>query len=118
METASTITQSLNYSIQIFLPFSGFDQLADLALDQVAFQGADVADVQLAVQVIGFVLKGTGEQVVGGLLKQLSRCILSTNGSHLGAAHIFAEVWDAETTFALRVAAFLVDDFRIDQHKL
>ena len=41
-----------------FLPFSRFHQLADLALHQVSFEAADVVDVKLAIQVIGFVKEG------------------------------------------------------------
>jgi hypothetical protein len=43
-----------------FLPFSGFLEFADFAFHQVAFQGAYVADVELAVQVIGLVEEGAG----------------------------------------------------------
>ena len=43
------------------LPLSGFHQLFNLAFHEVTLQRTDVADVQLAVQVVGFVEKGTGQ---------------------------------------------------------
>jgi hypothetical protein len=41
--------QSLTDSITRPLPLSGLNHLADLALYQIAFQGADVTDVKLAM---------------------------------------------------------------------
>ena len=67
------------------LPFSRFDQFANFALDQVAFERADVADVELAVEVIGLVLKGAGQQIVAGLLENLPGQILGADGHNLGA---------------------------------
>jgi hypothetical protein len=58
--TIAQITQFPNYSITKSLPFSGFLEFADFAFHQVAFQGAYVADVELAVQVIGLVEEGAG----------------------------------------------------------
>ena len=52
--------QSLNDSIA-HLPLSRLHQLADLALDQVALQRADVADVELAMQMLGFMKEGSGK---------------------------------------------------------
>src|SRR5204862_786341 len=42
-------------------PFPSFHQLFDFAFDQVTLERADVADVQLAIQVVGFVEEGTGK---------------------------------------------------------
>ena len=55
---ALSISQSQIKTMTQFLPFSRFHQLADLALHQVAFEAADVVDVKLAIQVIGFVKEG------------------------------------------------------------
>ncbi len=54
------------------LPFAGFDQLANLSLDQITLESADVADVELAVEMIGFMQKSPGQQFVAGLLKNLT----------------------------------------------
>src|SRR5580658_5769009 len=97
------------------LPFSRFDQLANFALDQVALERADVADVELAVEVIGFMLEGAGQQIVADFLEDLSSQILGADGNHLGARHVFTEIRDTETAFALGVAALLVNDFGIDE---
>src|SRR5580658_1023312 len=99
------------------LPFSRFDQLANFALDQVALERADVADVELAVEVVGFVLEGAGQQVVANLLEDLPRQILGSDRDHLGARHILTEIGDAETAFTLGVAAFLVNDFGINENQ-
>ena len=56
-----------------FLPFSGFHHLADLALDQVSFERADVADVKLAIQMIGLMQKCSCQQVLAGFLEKLVR---------------------------------------------
>jgi len=74
-----------------------------------------VADVELAVEVIGFVLKSTGQQIIAGLFEDLPGQILGADGDHFGAIYVFAELWDAEAAFALRVAAFLVDNFGINE---
>ena len=49
-------------SIMAALPFALLHQLADLALHQVALQRADVADVELAVEVVGFVQQRARQQ--------------------------------------------------------
>src|SRR5664280_1051033 len=42
-------------SIMGALPFALLHQLADLALHHVTLQGADVADIELTVEMVGFV---------------------------------------------------------------
>src|ERR1700722_4198900 len=100
------MSQSLNR-----LPFSGFHHLADLAFHQVAFQRADSADVELAVQVIGLVLEGASEKFFAGFLKNFSMHILSADGDLESALHVLAKIGDAQTSLALRVVAFGVNDF-------
>src|SRR5258708_2840686 len=85
----------------VVLPLSRLDEFANLALDQVAFQRADVTDVEFAVQVIGFVLKGPCQQIFAGFLEDLSRCILRAYCNYLRTAYIFAKVRNAKATFAL-----------------
>ena len=77
-------TQSPNPSISQFLPFSGFHHLADFALHQVALQGADVADVELAVQVIGLVQEGAGQQLFAGFFVDLAVDVLGADGDFVG----------------------------------
>jgi hypothetical protein len=54
-----SISKFDNYSIP--LPLSRFHQLADLALHEVSLERADVADVELAIQMVGFVQKSAGQ---------------------------------------------------------
>jgi hypothetical protein len=77
------MTQWLNRSI--LLPLSRLDQLANFALDQVTLERADVINVELAVEVIGFVLKGARQQVVTSLLENLPGHVLRPDRNFLGA---------------------------------
>jgi hypothetical protein len=118
---AAVKLQSPNHKIAqspILLPFSRFNHLADFALDQVALEGADVADIELAVEMIGFVLKGAGQQILASLFEKLPVQVLGSDGDYFGAIHILAEVGNAEASFALRVAAFLVNDLGIHEDDL
>src|SRR5580698_5458432 len=99
------------------LPFSGFDQLANLSLHQVAFQPADVTDVELAIQMIGFVEERAGQQVFAGLLVPLAMRILGTNRDLLGARYRLPKFRNAETSFRLSMLPFLMKNLRIRQHK-
>ena len=54
-----SISKFDNYSVP--LPLSRFHQLADLAPHEVSLERADVADVELAIQMIGFVEEGAGQ---------------------------------------------------------
>src|ERR1019366_10417921 len=56
-------------SITAALPFTQFNELADLALHQVAFERADVADVKLSVEVVSLVQQGARQQLLAGDLK-------------------------------------------------
>ena len=88
--TLNEIVKLPNY--KFLLPFSRFDQLANFALDQVALERSGyVADVELAVEVIGFVLEGAGQQVVADPLEDLTGQILGADGNHLRARHVFPE---------------------------
>ena len=77
-----------------------------------------MADVELAVEVIGFVQEGAGQQFFSGLLINFSVHILCTDGDLVGSGYVLAEFRDAEAAFALRVLAFGVDDFGIDENEL
>src|SRR5579871_110063 len=98
-------------------PLTSLHQLTDPALHQVAFKSAEVTDVKLAVQVIGLVEKRTGEQFLTGLFEGLAIEVLSADSDFVGPGNVLAKIRDAEAAFALRVLAFGVDDFRVDEDK-
>ena len=81
------------------LPLSRFHQLADLALHQVALQRADVADVQLAVQVIGLMQEGARQQIFAGLLEPLAVHVLRADGHLARARHRLAKFGNAQAAF-------------------
>jgi len=109
------MTQSHNHPMTQFLPFSGFYQLADLAFHQVALEGAEMADIELAIQVIGFVQESAGQQFLPCFFEDFSAEILRTYGDFVGASYIFAEIGDAEAAFTLRVLAFGMKDFGVNE---
>src|SRR5574341_2371479 len=59
------------------LPLTGASQLPDFTLDEVALERADVADEELAVQVVGLMQEGAGQQVFAGVLESLSVHVLT-----------------------------------------
>ena len=77
-----------------------------------------MADVELAVQVIGFVEEGAGKQFFSGFLVDLAVNVLGADGDFVRASDVLAEVGDAEASFALRVVALGVNDFGIDEDEL
>src|SRR4051794_40643347 len=95
------------------LPFSGFHQLLDLALHEIAFERADVTDVELAIEMIGFVKECAREQFFTGLLEELAFRVLSADGDLFRASHVLAEIRNAEAAFTLGVLAFGANDFGI-----
>lgn len=115
---------ALNYSITRFpnrsirLPLSSFHHLFDFAFHQIALQRTDMADIKLAVQVIGFVEESAGEQIFSRFFVDFAFRVLGADRHDLGPRDVLAEVGDAEAAFALRMAAFGVNDFRVDQDKL
>ena len=77
-----------------------------------------MADVELAVQMIGFMQKGAGQQFLARFSRRTCRSASWARTVTCWARHVLAEIRDAEAAFALRVLAFGVNDFRIDQHEL
>src|SRR5262249_30447574 len=100
------------------LPVSGFDQFPDFTLHQVALEGADVADVELAVEVVGFMEERAREQVFAGFFEPFSIDVLRANGDDLRPSYVFAEFRDAEAPFALGLLAFGMDDLGIREDEL
>src|SRR5256885_4053158 len=67
---------------------------------------------------IGLMQKGAGEQVFSSFFVGLAVRVLSSNCNFVRTGDVLAEIGDAEASFALSVAAFGVNDFRIDEDKL
>src|ERR1700733_6540706 len=115
---SSSVFKLLHYKITPLLnslPFSAFDQFANFAFHEIAFQGADVADVEFAVQVVGFVQESAGQEIFTRLFENFSTNILSADGDFVGTADVLAKVRNAETTLALAMPAFGMNDFGIDE---
>src|SRR5436309_8505591 len=100
------------------LPCSRLHQLANLALHQVALQGAEMADVELAVEVVGLMQKCAGEQLFASFLKPLAFEILSANRYCTRTRDRLPEFGNTEAAFILCVLALGMNDFRVDQHEL
>ena len=99
-----------------FLPLSSFHHLADLALHQITLQGADVTDVELAMQMFSFVKEGSGKQFLPRFLVPLSVYILGTNRHLARPADRLAKFRNAQSAFGLSMFALGVKNLRIRQH--
>src|ERR1019366_7121307 len=98
----------------VSFPLAGFLQLANLAPDQVALQGADVADVQLAVEVIGLMQKGARQEVVTSHLELFAFGVLGDHDDFERAHHLFAERRQAQAALFAFLRAFGLHDLRVD----
>src|SRR5207302_5567637 len=101
-----------------FSPFSRLHQLADLALHQIAFQGAEMADVKLAIEMISLVEEGAGQQVLAGFLEDIAVLILCPYRDLARARHRLAELWNAQAAFILALPPLGVKNLRINQDQL
>src|ERR1700759_3167986 len=90
-------------SIIAGLPFALLHKLADLAFHHVAFQGADVTDIESAIEVIGFMHKRTGQQFFSANLDGIALQVLRPSGNLERTRHILAELRNAEAAFARRL---------------
>src|ERR1019366_2289413 len=113
-----TVRQSHNRSISRSLPLSRLHQLADLALHQVAFQRTDVADIELAIQVIGFMQKCPRQQLFASFLVPLAVHILGADGHVFRPRHLFTEFRNTQAAFAATLPAFLANDLWVRYHQL
>src|SRR5215469_16901676 len=95
MGTAKTGVPQKTRFIMAGLPFAGFHQLADLALEHVALQRTEVADVQLSVEVIGFVKQGSRQQLLAGDFERLALEILGVGGDFARPSNLFPKLGDA-----------------------
>src|SRR5579864_5237408 len=100
------------------LPLTSLHQLANLSLDQVPFKRAQMADVELAVQMIGLMQEGASEQVFAGFLIPLSIHVLSADRDLVGTGERFAKLRNAEASLTLLLFAFGMNDLRIGEHQL
>src|SRR5271157_871519 len=116
--TANSGVPQNTKSIMAALPFALLHQLADLALQHVAFQRADVVDVELAVEVIRFVHQGARQQVFPADFKCFAFNVLGTRRDLARSRHLLAKLRQAEATFVGRKPSFGVDDLWIHEHDL
>src|SRR4029077_3946888 len=100
----------------MFSPLARLHQLANLAFDEIALQRADVADVEFAVQVIGLVEEGAGEQLFPSLLEPFSMQILGENRNFAGSRHRLTNLRNAEAAFVLPQPTFGVNNLWIGQN--
>src|SRR5215467_7696587 len=77
-----------------------------------------MADVELAIEVIGLVQKSARQQLFACFLVELSVYILRADGDLVGTCNVLSEIGNAEASFALRVLALGMNDFRIDENEL
>src|SRR5260221_1683814 len=98
-------------------PLAGFHQLTNFALHQIPLQRADVANVELAIQVVGFVAEGARQQFFARVFEKFAFCVLRPHGYFLRPGYVFAKFRNAEAAFVLRDAALGVNDLRIDENE-
>src|SRR5271166_5636180 len=116
--TANVGVPQKTKSITAVSPFAGLHQLADLALHDVALERADVADVELSVEVVGFMKQGAGQEFFAGDLEGLTLRVLGAGGDFARPGDFLAELRQAQAAFIGGDATFDMDDFRVDQHDL
>src|SRR5271156_284995 len=97
------------------LPLAGFFQLADFALDEVAFQHAEVGDEENAVEVINFVAERASEEAFAAAFKGSARRILRADGDVLRALHVAAKSREREAAFLFALLAFGINNFGIGE---
>src|ERR1039458_2245858 len=83
-------------SIMGALPFALLDQLADLAFHHVSLQSADVADIELAVEMVGFVHQRARQQFFSTYLDGFTFHILPARGNRARSGHLLAEFGQAQ----------------------
>jgi hypothetical protein len=98
-------------------PLAGLYQFADLAFDEVTLKRADVADVELPVEMIGFMEESSGKQVLAGLFVELPIHVLSADGDDPGPGDGLAKFRNAEAAFVLALPSFSVNDLGIGKNE-
>src|SRR5271169_5928148 len=116
--TANVGVPQKTKSITAVSPFACLHQLANLALHNVALERADVADVELSVEVVGFMKQGAGQEFFAGDLEGFALHVLGAGGDFARPGDFLAELRQAQAAFIGGDATFDMDDFRVDQHDL
>src|SRR5271166_1048470 len=80
-------------------PFAGFHQLANLALHDVALEGADVTDVELSVEVVGFVQQCAGQQFFARDFEGFALQVLGAGGDSARPGDFLAKLRQAQAAF-------------------
>lgn len=75
-----------------------------------------MADEELSVQVVDFMLHCARQKVFTGNFKPLARRVLGPDLADFGALDVFAEAGDREAAFLADLLAFHMDDARIDEN--
>src|SRR5579862_651830 len=99
-------------------PLSHLLKLPDLPPDQIAFQGADVADIEGSVQMIGLMQEGARQQVLALHLEFLAFGIVRLHRDFLSTCYRLAKGWQTEAAFLAGLRPVLAHDHRINQSDL
>src|SRR6266545_6425970 len=100
------------------LPLARLHEFADFSLHQVAFQGADVADVELAIQMISFVQEGSGQQFLASLFVEVPIHVLRANGDLTRTRDRFTKFRNTQAALILAVTPFRVNDLGVGKYQL
>ena len=92
------------------LPLAVFSQLADFALDDVAFEHAEMGNKKNSVEMIDFVAEGAGQQAFAAHFKFLPGYVVRPHGDVLGTRHVTAESRHRQATFFLALLTFGMND--------
>src|SRR5262245_21124303 len=94
-------------------PFSATRQLANLPDDEVALDSAKPVDEQRAVEMIHFVLEGTGQQA-GSLVAEVAPLAVERFHDHARRPdHGGVEARDAEASLLFELHPFALDELRV-----
>src|SRR5580704_14436289 len=99
-------------------PFAGLGQFPDLAADQVALEGTDVADVEPAVQMVDLVIEGARQQILAVHFERFAFYVLSPYRHFFRTPHLFPKTRKAEAAFFTGLRSLFVNDLRIDENDL
>src|SRR5690348_1106518 len=100
------------------LPFAGFGQFADFALDKIALERAEMIDEKNSVKVVDFMAEGAGEKTFTFHLKFLAGGVLGADGDVERTQNISAKTRDGEAALLLALLAFGVENDGIGEDEL
>ena len=93
-------------------PFPGLHQFPDFTFYKIALQGADVLDVELAGEMIDFVLERARQQVLAGPFIPLAFDVLGPDSGAFGAGNLLAKARNAQATLFAGLLALQFQNFR------